>query len=392
MAELCLMASHGCHPPGLGVASHQELAPIRVSDEFHHFLPYNGSRQDLVDPLLFNLSGLHKEEWRSPSGLFDPITYSDLARRVGSMQSLSFKTDTSLDSVPSGSGIVERCAKQEKILKLLASGSVEEEDPLLNLSMLYDLAGPQSLIADLPLIYPTGELFLKEPSLDLAEDRSYTGTEMADMLTIISDIHSLKKMNKSSRQTMLVPYFEWRRKASASTNASKLATEKVMSPKSNDKVKEKTPRKKKTTRDSYSSSYLHACESLLSVIMDRKQPGGNTILSLKKSGPQLPRLLNQFSASIAGTGIAVVLSVLCRAAYSQLPLCASKILSTGLGLGLVWLAWAVNRLRDTVVSISKTSSKGDVKEEEMVSALDRNLKDIYFRVITLVAVVALKVA
>ena len=157
-------------------------------------------------------------------------------------------------------------------------------------------------------------------------------------------------------------------------------------------MKEKTPRKKKTTRDSYSSSSLHACESLLSVIMDRKQPGGNTILSLKKSGPQLPRLLTQFSASIAGTGIAVVLSVLCRAAYNQLPFCASKILSTGLGLGLVWLAWAVNRLRDTVVSISKTSSKGYVKEEEMVSALDRNLKDIYFRVIALVVVVALKVA
>ncbi|KAL1547287.1 hypothetical protein AAHA92_23785 [Salvia divinorum] len=393
MAELCLMASHGCHPPGLGVGSHQELAPIRVSDEFHHFLPCNGSRQDLVDPLSFNLSGLQKQEWRSPSGLLDPTTYSDLARRVGGVQSLSFKTDTNLDSVPFGSKIVERCAKHEKILKLLTSGSIEEEDPLLNLSMLYDLAGPQSLIADLPqLIYPTGELFFKEPSLDLAEDRSYTSTEMADMLTIISDIHSLKKTNKSSRQTMLVPYFERRRKASASTNASKLATEKVRFPKSHDKVKEKTPRKKKTARDSYNSSNLHACESLLSVIMERKQPGGNTIHSLKKSGPQLPRFLTQFSASIAGTGIAVVLSVLCRVAYNRLPLCGSKILSTGLGLGLVWLAWAVNRLRDTVVSISKTSGKGDLKEEEMVSALDRNLKDIYFRAIALVAVVALKVA
>ena len=159
---------------------------------------------------------------------------------------------------------------------------------------------------------------------------------------------------------------------------------------SHDKVKEKTPRKKKMTRDAYSNSSLHACESLLSIIMDRKQPGGNTILSLKKSGPQLPRLLTQFSASIAGTGIAVVLSVLCRVACNRLPLCASKILSTGLGLGLVWLSWAVNRLRDTVVSISKTSSKGDGREEEMVSVLDRNLKDIYFRAITLVAVVALK--
>ncbi|XP_057800790.1 uncharacterized protein LOC131016179 [Salvia miltiorrhiza] len=403
MMELCLMASHGCYPPGLGVGFHPEHASSRVSDEFHHFLPYNWSKQDLVDPLSFNLSGLQKEEWRSPSGFLDSnhlFRFESTCRRPAV---IDFQ-DTNLDSVLFGFGIVERCASHEKILKLLTSGSIEGEDPLLNLSMLYDLTGPQSPIAHLPqlryesqtmqnLIYPTRELYIKEPSLDLADNRSYTSTEMADMLSIISNIHSLKNTKKSSRQTMLVPYFERRRKASASTNASKLtATEKVRSPKSHDRVKEKTPRKKKTTRDAYSNSYLHACESLLSVIMDRKQPGGNTILSLKKSSPQLPRLLTQFSASIAGTGIAVILSVLCRVACNRLPLCASKILSTGLGLGLVWLSWAVNRLRDTVISISKTSGKGEGREEEMVSVLDRNLKDICFRAIALVAVVALKVA
>ncbi|KAL1539796.1 hypothetical protein AAHA92_24235 [Salvia divinorum] len=402
MVELCLMASHGCcYPPhGFGAGFHQELAFSRGCDEFHHFLPYNGSRQDLVDPLSFNLSGLQKE-WRSPTGFLDSnhsFRFDLTCRRPAVVD---FQ-DTSLDSVLFGFGIVERCARQEKILKLLTSGSIEDEDPLLNLPMLYDLTGSQSPIADQPqlryegqpvqnLIYPTKELYFKEPSLDLVDDRSYTSTEMADMLSIISNIHSLKNTKKSSRQTMLVPYFERRRKANAGANASKLATEKVRSPKSHDKVKEKTPRKKKTTRGAYSNSNLHACESLLSIIMDRKQPGGNTILSLKKSGPQLPRLLTQFSASIAGTGIAVVLSVLCRVVCNQLPLCASKILSTGLGLGLVWLSWAVNRLRDTVVSISKTSSKGDGREEEMVSVLDRNLKDIYFRMIALVAVVALKV-
>ncbi|XP_042014769.1 uncharacterized protein LOC121762827 [Salvia splendens] len=395
MVELCLIASHGCYPPhGFGAAFHQELAFSRVSNEFHHFIPYNGSRQDLIDPLSFSLSGLHKE-WESPSGFLDSnhsFRFDLMCRRPAVVD---FQ-DTSLDSVLFGFGIVERCARQEKILKLLASGSIEDEDPLLD-----DITGSQSPIADLPLlryegqpmqnlVYPTKELYFKEPSFDLVDDRSYTSTEMADMLSIISNIHSLKNTNKSSRQMMLVPYFERRRKSSAGTNASKVATEKVRSPKSHDKVKEKTPRKKKTTRDAYSNSSLHACESLLSIIMDRKQPGGNTILSLKKSGPQLPRLLTQFSASIAGTGIAVVLSVLCRVACNRLPLCASKILSTGLGLGLVWLSWAVYRLRDTVVSISKTSSKGDGREEEMVSVLDRNLKDIYFRAIALVAVVALK--
>lgn len=157
--------------------------------------------------------------------------------------SLFLKTDTSPDSAVFGFGIVERCARHEKILKLLMSGTIEEEDSLLNLSMLYDLTGPKSPIPDLPqqpfashfrqssssddtmqnLIYPTGELYLKEPFLDLGVDRgspekayhpdgqlpySYTTTEMVDILSVISDIHSLKNTNKSSRQTMLVPYFE----------------------------------------------------------------------------------------------------------------------------------------------------------------------------------------
>ncbi|KAH6772734.1 hypothetical protein C2S52_004455 [Perilla frutescens var. hirtella] len=434
MVELCLMASHG-YPPGMGVGFHQEHASSRVSDEFHHFLPYHGSKQDLVDPLSFSLSGQQKEEWRSPSGFLNSNHFFRFDSTCRRPAVIDFQ-DTSPDSVVLGVGIVERCARHEKILKLLMSGSIEEEDRLLNLSMLYDLTGPQSLIADSPqqpfvshfrgysdegqtmpnLIYPTRELYFNEPCLDLAGDRSscpekvyhpdgqlphsYTSTEMADMLSVISDVHSLKNTNKSSRQTMLVPYFERRRRSSAtSTDASKIATEKVRPLKSHDKVKEKTSRKKKTTgtrtgneRDAYCNSYLHACESLLSVIMDRKQQGKNTILSLKKSGPQLPRLLTQFSASIAGTGIAVVLSVLCRVACNRVPFCASKLLSTGLGLGLVWLSWAVNRLRNTVVSISKTSGKTDVKEEEMMNHLDRNLKDIYFRAVALIAVVALKVA
>lgn len=162
--------------------------------------------------------------------------------------SLFLKTETSPDSAVFGFGIVERCARHEKILKFLMSGIIEEEDPLLNLSMLYDFTGPKpkSPIADLPqqpfvshfrqssssddgqtmqnnLVYPTRELYLKEPFLDLGVDRgspekayhpdgqlplSYTASEMVDILSVISDILSLKNTNKSSRQTMLVPYFE----------------------------------------------------------------------------------------------------------------------------------------------------------------------------------------
>lgn len=75
-----------------------------------------------------------------------------------------------------------------------------------------------------------------------------------------------------------------------------------------------------------------------------------------------------------------------------MPFCTSKLLSTGLGLGLVWLSWAVSRLRDTVVAMSRSSGKLGAKEEEMMNHLDRNLKDIYFRAMALMAVVVLKVA
>lgn len=148
------------------------------------------------------------------------------------------KTDTSPDSEFFSFGVVERLARQEKILKLLASGSIDEEDPLVDLSMLYNLMAPQSSIADLPprpfvpsfgqnfndvqtlqtLVYPTKELYLKESFLELVGDRSNypeiyhhpdnTGTEMNDILSAISEFHSLKNTNKSCRQTLLVPFFE----------------------------------------------------------------------------------------------------------------------------------------------------------------------------------------
>lgn len=73
-----------------------------------------------------------------------------------------------------------------------------------------------------------------------------------------------------------------------------------------------------------------------------------------------------------------------------MPFCASKAWSTGLGLGLVWLSWAVNKLRDTVISISKTA--GNEKEDEMMNKLDRNLKDIYFRVAAIMAIAVLRLA
>lgn len=156
--------------------------------------------------------------------------------------------------------------------------------------------------------------------------------------------------------------------------------------------KKKTSKKSGKERDLYSNSYLHACESLLSIMVERKQRGQSAILSLKKSGPELPQLLTQISASIAGTGIAVLFSVICNIACGRAPFCASKVLTTGVGFGLVWLSRAVNKLRDTVSSISKNSGKLGMKEEEITENLDRTLKDVYFRAAALSAIAMLKLA
>lgn len=160
------------------------------------------------------------------------------------------------------------------------------------------------------------------------------------------------------------------------------------------KIKPSQKKNKKVARerDLYKKNYLHACESLLSLMVDRRQQRKTAILSLKKSGPELPELLTQFSAGIAGTGLAVLLSVICKLACGRVPFCASKLLNTGFGFGLVWLSWAVNKLRDTIVSIGKNGKKLGLKDEEMIHKVDKSIKEVYLRAATVLAVVVLRLA
>lgn len=137
---------------------------------------------------------------------------------------------------------------------------------------------------------------------------------------------------------------------------------------------------------------MYACESLLSIIADKNRHGKTAVLALKKSSPELPQLLTQCSASIAGTGLALLFSVVCKVGPGRVPFCASKLLNTGLGLGLVWLSWAVNRLRDTIVNISKNSGKLGLKEKEIMKNLDTSVKEIFFRAAALMAVMVLRLA
>ena len=124
-------------------------------------------------------------------------------------------------------------------------------------------------------------------------------------------------------------------------------------------------------------------------MMDKRR-GKTAVLLLKKSGPELPELLNQFSVGIAGAGLALLFSIICRVACGRVSFCASKLFSTSVGLGLVWLSWAVSKLKDTVVYISKHASKLGLKDEEIMGIVNESFRDIYFRAVTVMAVAVLR--
>ncbi|XP_073283919.1 uncharacterized protein [Primulina huaijiensis] len=392
MTELCLMASHGCPPHLL----HSEPGFNMFSKDFHSFLPHQDSNQVQFSSRSFGLCLHQKEDWKFTSGLLDRHNLITLDS--------AFKRPTGIQgSEPSGFGIADKCKSQEKILKLLASGSMGVENGSLDLSLLHDLMWHLDFapFTQQSLIYPTGEFYFNESSVEYSCDldgqqQNYFENEMNDVLHEISSVYSSKNTNKSSKQTMLVPFFERRKRAQASAIASNVLIEKAGPLKSHEKVRRKASEKKKKsptrTIKEREKSHVHMCEILLSILVNKEQrQTRNTIRSLKKSSPQLPEMLTQCSATIAGAGIAVILSALCRVLCNRVPFCASKILSTGLGLGLISLSWAVHKLKDTVDSISKISGKMSEKEDEMINCLEGNMKDMYYRGAVLMVVAVLRV-
>ncbi|XVE77744.1 hypothetical protein DITRI_Ditri13aG0087100 [Diplodiscus trichospermus] len=265
--------------------------------------------------------------------------------------------DAYLDTALFSFGIAEKCMRHEKILKFLMSGSNEVEKGELELSLLSDFIQPllfgvhQQPYAS-SVIYPSGKISAQKPLPDFVGEMmrdsritvhpdgrvvlASSETEIKDILSIVAEFYLSSNSTKWRKQLALVPQF----------NCLKLQV-------------------------------LHLRRA---------------ILSLKKSGHELPELLTQFSAGIAGTGLAVLFSVIYKVVCGRVPFCASKLFSTGLGFGLVWLSWAVNGLRDTVVHISKKTSKLGLKEEEMIKRVEKSVNKIYFRAATLMAVEVLRFA
>lgn len=153
--------------------------------------------------------------------------------------------------------------------------------------------------------------------------------------------------------------------------------------------KKQNPKLRDGENDLYKRNHLHACESLISLMLGSEQHRQTTMLSLKKKSSScgdLSELLTRLSIAFAGTGIAVFFSVVCSAASGRVPFCANTVFDAGLSLSLVLLSWAVSRLREAVVGINRKVIKG----EETTNRVESRIKDVYFRAATVIIMVALR--
>ncbi|XP_011033678.1 PREDICTED: uncharacterized protein LOC105132086 isoform X2 [Populus euphratica] len=415
MVKLCLMASHG-YPSAPAIVFHQDQK--RVFKDCQHYLPSQGTRQEITrsNSLVLKLHQ-HEEPWRPMNRFCESNLFTEIDSTVRTPTLIDVQ-DARPDSILFSFGIVEKCTRQENILQFLMSESNKLERDGLDLSLLSELMGLQTVIFDAqqlshsPLIYPSGQIDAPKSLVDFVADVARSskltvlpdgrvlltgsGTEMKDVLSTVAEFYLSKNSTMWKKQSMLIPEltrFDTSKVDANITGSSFKARDASSTLKS--PIKTKPSRKKKNNRkggrerDLYKRNYFHACESLLSLMMDKRR-GKSAVLLLKKSGPELPELLNQFSVGIAGAGLAILFSITCRLACGRASFCASKLFSTSVGLGLVWLSWAVSKLKDTVVYISKHASKLGLKDEEIMGIVNKSFRDIYFRAVTVMAVAVLR--
>lgn len=417
MIKLCSIASHGGYPsPALGLGSSEIIksnGPYLVSP---------GMKQEIIPASSFNLKPDQLEPWKpigslANSGQFVEID-SAMMRHV-----LIDVHDTPLESLLFSLGIAEQCARQEKAMKFLTSRSNELKEGGLDMSLLSDLMGPQALISGSQLLEAYSVLYMNQehgkPLLDLVEkivhDPKFavhsdgqvlftsSRAELNDILSIAAEFYLSRNSARGRKLSPLVPQFtrlDSEVMATLLLAPAKLEAVTAAPLKSPEKTKLKPSPKKHNARkgaresDLYKRNHLHACESLLSLMIGNDQHEKTTILSIKRCSTELSELLTQFSIGIAGTGIAVLFSVVCSVATGRVPFCADKFFNTGLGFTLVWLSWAVNKLRETIVHVNRKAMKpySALKDEDMTSRVERSLKEVYFRAFTVMAMLALRFA
>ncbi|KAI3974644.1 hypothetical protein MKX01_029634 [Papaver californicum] len=355
MVELCLMAT-SAYP--IAVFRHEQ-GVYKTGKDLRSVVPGTGSRQDGLNLMQHQLENSRRHVgWSSDSNQYaklDPVM-----RR-------SVLVDVRQDSAAElfNYGIAERCTTHEKISQLFMSGSSAGAREGVNFPFAY-LMGlqplpvcmhpqvPQSFLTDEvslddvgavefhhpSLIYPGSRFYAPNPLSDFVGDLSsdsristhqmlveyYSrGVQLKDLMSIIAEFNLSSTSTKRGELPFLVPQFTRLDMGEAArTNVCEypsLKLEAVMNQDKQSQTKTRNSRKAGKEGDMHRRNDLQACESLLSLILGKRQ-GKTAILSLKKSAPELPQLLTQFSASIAGTGY---------------PSATSKMLNTGFGFGLVWL-------------------------------------------------------
>ncbi|TVU17891.1 hypothetical protein EJB05_33952 [Eragrostis curvula] len=409
------------------------------SKELHGVIPFQGKRpQDAAAAAVQLCAQPHQQQHHHyleglpqmvVPGQSLPAAYQAFA--VPDKAALVDVQDPHPDSVQLSLGIAEQCARQEKILKVLMSGSDVKE---LDESLLAEITGQQTLAINLgsqpyipddklsifefgldePLQYlPEKHLVIPDPLVDFVQTYgsalnidpngrflfTVNGDEMRNLLSVFLAFNMSKREATGCKAAYLVPYFDRKRlaRANAQVLSSKLAstvsaTSKSADVKSKPSLKKKQKGKNIKERDLHQRNYIYASEAFLSILLDRDK-SSSTILSLKKAGPEITELLTQCSIGIAGTGLAILLSVLCKmAAGMRTPYASARLLSTSVGFGLFWLSWAVNGLRDTITSIFRSPSDMNLEEDEIAVRIQKSTNEILFRAVTLLAITALKFA
>ncbi|THU44040.1 hypothetical protein C4D60_Mb02t03180 [Musa balbisiana] len=373
--ELSLVAS-AAFPPALVCQEHH-----RGSKEFQTLLPLHGRKQDPSRSVSIEFNGEHFENFQqSMPLLLQKTKLARLSQMIGKPVLVDVQEVMMLDVLPS--------QHLDDKLSLHEAEMDDSWDPLHIQKQIYT---PKPLLyfvgnssdTKYYTVHPDGRLLFAD-----------SAAQMEDLLSIVTEFSLPKRTIVGSKQLLLVPYFTSRRSHGRSQAHKLVSSSKLAPPKSPDNAKLKMlPKKKKNQklgRDLYQRNYFHACESLLSVILDKGS--SKSVLSLKKSASAISHLLTQISAGIAGTGLAVILSVLCKLAWGRSPFCFSRLFHTAFGFGLFWLSCAINGLRDTIIYISRNSIRLNLEEEETTSMVERSMNKILFRAAILVGVALFRFA
>nr|VDC91829.1 unnamed protein product [Brassica oleracea] len=417
MMKFCFMTSHGYSIPG-GLGIPHELSNTEIIKSSRSYLMNPGAKQEIIPASSFNLNPDHLEPWKPVSSLNKSSQFVELDSAM--MKPLLMDVhDKAPESLVLSFGIAEKYARQEKMMEFLLSRSEEFKERGFDMYMLSELMELEAMKSSSQLLpYGASAVLyfnqdLEKPVLDLVRDMmdnpefplkssghllfsSSSNAELNDILSIASEFSLLRESTKWRQLSPLIPHFQSRFDSEVLTPVTVLAP--LKSPEKTrlkpSPEKQNTKRKAKE-RDLYKRNHLHAYESLLSLMIGNDhQNKQTTILTLQRSCGELSELLTQFSITAAGTGMAVLFSVVCSIASRRVPFCANKFFDTGLGFSLVILSWAVNRLREVIVHVNRKANKpcSSLKGDEIMNSVERSIKEVYFRAATVLAVFALRFA